>query len=279
HACVSPDRKTLYFTSNRKGGYGGLDIYKSEKNNLSAERGPAVNIGPIQNSKFNEDRPFLTSNGNTLFFSSQGHDNMGGFDIFYSSKLEDGSWSKPVNIGYPINTTDDNLFFVPVNNGINAYYSMFLTDKGFGLEDIYRLEIYSDKNPREVAVNGIVSYSEKPKDTETRAKISVIDKSRLKTITEFEPDKESGKYIYSTKTPGSYTMLFERKGYQPVSKDFIVPDDYSIAEIVLNTEFKPFEEIVLRSIYFDFDDYSIKKSAKSSMEELYKVMYENPDLK
>ncbi|GAI72221.1 unnamed protein product [marine sediment metagenome] len=111
HACVSPDGKTLYFTSNRKNGYGGLDIYISERNDPSGEWGPAVNLGPEINSQFNEDTPFLTNDGKTLFFSSQGHDNIGSFDIFYSTKLENGTWLKPVNIGYPINTTDDDLLF------------------------------------------------------------------------------------------------------------------------------------------------------------------------
>jgi outer membrane protein OmpA-like peptidoglycan-associated protein len=279
HACVSPDGKTLYFTSNKKGGFGGLDIYKSERNSPSEEWGHAVNIGPEINSKFNEDTPFLTSDGNTLFFGSQGHNNIGGFDIFYSTKLENGTWSKPVNIGYPINTTDDNLFFVPVNNGINAYYSIYQTDKGFGLEDIYRLEIYSDKNPREVIVNGTVEYSKKPEDTTINTEINVVDKSSLKILEQVEPDKESGRYLYTTNIPGNYKMVFERKDYQPVSKDFIIPDDYSIAEINLNVELKPFEEIVLRSIYFDFDDYSVKESEELNIAKLYEIMYEYPDLK
>ncbi|MBA7534948.1 Peptidoglycan-associated lipoprotein [subsurface metagenome] len=214
-----------------------------------------------------------------MFFSSQGHNNIGGFDIFYSTKLEDGAWSKSVNIGYPINTTDDNLFFVPVNNGINAYYSIFNSEKGFGQEDIYRLEIYSDKNPREVAVNGMVSYSAKPENIDAPTIISLIDKSSSKTLTQFEPDMESGKYVYTTKIPGNYEILFERKGYQPVNKDFIIPDDYSVAEIILNTELKPFEKIVLRSIFFDFDDYSIKESEKSRLEELFEIISGNPGLK
>lgn len=279
HACVSRDGKTLYFTSNRKGGYGGLDIYKSERNDPSGEWGPAVNLGPEINSQFNEDTPFLTNDGKTLFFSSQGHDNIGGFDIFYSTKFENGTWLKPVNIGYPINTLDDNLFFVPVNNGINAYYSIFNSEKGFGQEDIYRLEIYSDKNPREVAVNGMVSYSVKPEDIDAPTIISLIDKSSSETIKEFEPDKESGKFLYTLKNPGSYKIQFERTGYQSVSKDFVIPDNYSIAEIVLSAELKPFEKIVLKSIFFDFDDYSIKESEKSRLEELFEIISGNPGLK
>lgn len=279
HACVSPDGKTLYFTSNRKNGYGGLDIYISERIDPSGEWGPAVNLGPEINSQFNEDTPFLTNDGKTLFFSSQGHDNIGGFDIFYSTKLENGTWLKPVNIGYPINTSDDNLFFVPVNNGINAYFSIFNSEKGFGQEDIYRLEIYSDKNPREVAVNGMVSYSVKPEDIDAPTIISLIDKSSSETIKEFEPDKESGKFLYTLKKTGSYKIQFERTGYQSVSKDFVIPDDYSIAKIVLSAELKPFEKIVLRSIFFDFDDYSIKESEKSRLEELFEIISGNPGLK
>ncbi|GAI72219.1 unnamed protein product, partial [marine sediment metagenome] len=105
------------------------------------------------------------------------------------------------------------------------------------------------------------------------------DKSGSETIKEFEPDKESGKFLYTLKNPGSYKIQFERTGYQSVSKDFFIPDDYSIAEIVLSAELKPFEKIVLKSIFFDFDDYSIKESEKSRLEELFEIISGNPGLR
>lgn len=154
HACVSHDGKTLYFTSNRKGGFGGLDIYKSTRS--SADNwGPAVNLGSVINSPYNEETPFLLSNGKRLYFSSFGHETMGGYDVFYSDQNSDNSWSTPVNLGYPINTSDDDVFYNPIRDGSIAYIAKF--DKGgFGKYDIYRYEIFSDQNPRKYLVNGSV---------------------------------------------------------------------------------------------------------------------------
>lgn len=134
---VSPDGNTLYFSSNRPGGYGGFDIYYSVKKDGDWDK--PVNAGNIINTPYNEEAPVISPEGTSLFFSSQGHRNMGGMDIFYSALLDDGTWSKPQNIGYPINTTGDNLFYVPLRNGEIAYYSKPAVD-GFGRNDIYRLE-------------------------------------------------------------------------------------------------------------------------------------------
>jgi len=132
HAAISPDKKTLYFTSNREDGYGGLDIYKSEKNSEN-EWGEAENLGSVINSEYDEDTPFII--GDRIYFSSNGHDNIGGYDIFYSEKKGDG-WSKPINLGYPINTTEDNLFFNPVSYK-KGYYTIYNHKKGEGKDDIF----------------------------------------------------------------------------------------------------------------------------------------------
>ena len=122
HAAISADGKRLYFTSNREGGFGGLDIYVSEKD-ATGDWGTAVNLGPSVNTPFNEDTPFITANDSLLYFSSEGHNSIGGYDIFISRKTGN-TWSKPENIGYPVNTTDDDKFFQPHNNGDNAFYAM-----------------------------------------------------------------------------------------------------------------------------------------------------------
>lgn len=144
NACVSDDGKTLYFTSNRPGGYGGFDIYKSS---IDAEGkwGEAVNLGPEINTAFDETTPFITEDGKNLYFSSKGHFNIGGFDIFISNKLGDNAWSKPENLGFPFNTTDDDIFFFPLKNGSIAYYSKF-KETGYGDNDIYRIQIFEREN-------------------------------------------------------------------------------------------------------------------------------------
>ena len=105
--------KTLYFTSNRKGGFGEMDIYRSVLQD-NGQWGQPVNLGNVINSALNEDTPFITENDSVLYFSSQGHENMGGYDIFKSKIGPANQWSTPENLKYPINTTDDNLFYYPL---------------------------------------------------------------------------------------------------------------------------------------------------------------------
>jgi tetratricopeptide (TPR) repeat protein len=137
HGYISEDGTQLIFASDRPGGFGGLDLYVSNK--VDGDWGPAENLGPEINTRFNEDRSFLINDGKTLFFSSQGHYNIGGYDIFRSDLQKDGKWSTPVNLGYPVNTTDDDIFFMPVDGGRSGYYSKYKESGGFGNEDIYKI--------------------------------------------------------------------------------------------------------------------------------------------
>ena len=141
NASVSKDGQTLYFSSNKSGGQGALDLYYSKKG-TDGDWGPAVNLGKKINTIYNEDAPFITEDNKRLYFVSQGHKNMGGYDIFYSERDSSGNFSDPVNIGYPINNTDDNDFFVPVDDGKGAYMALY-EQNGYGFEDIYK--IYLDE--------------------------------------------------------------------------------------------------------------------------------------
>jgi len=144
-ASLSNDGKTLFFISDRKGGFGGFDIYKSHYDESKKDWGEAINLGREVNTPFNEQSPVICENGTTLYFSSQGHYNMGGFDVFYTENIEKNLWTKPVNAGYPINSTDDNLFYYPLDNGKKAYISKY-DQNGFGHQDIVMLEI---KHPQQ----------------------------------------------------------------------------------------------------------------------------------
>ena len=137
HGFISEDGNYLVFASDRPGSLGGLDLYISKKEN--GDWGPAVNLGPDVNSRFNEDRPSLINNGKTLFFASQDHDNIGGYDILRTEMQENGEWKKPQNPGYPFNTTDDDVFFMPVDNARAGFVSIFRQNEGEGKKDIYRI--------------------------------------------------------------------------------------------------------------------------------------------
>lgn len=143
HASISRDGKTLYFTSNRKGGFGEMDIYKTvlQDNNQWSQ---PVNLGNVINSGLNEDTPFITENDSVLYFSSQGHENMGGYDIFRSKLGAGNQWSAPENLKYPVNTTDDNLFYYPWHNA-RIIYASLIRPGGFGKEDICAIQPEEDK--------------------------------------------------------------------------------------------------------------------------------------
>jgi len=147
HASLSHDGNTLYFTSDREGGLGGLDIYKATRQ-ANGKWGQVENLGDTINTEYNEEGPFILAN-NTLYFCSEGHNTMGGYDIFYSKRTKEGKWTIPVNMGYPINTTDNDMFYTPVDS-VTAYFASvrFVDDfdvKGFGNLDIYKLTIHNLK--------------------------------------------------------------------------------------------------------------------------------------
>jgi hypothetical protein len=232
HACLTRNSDTLYFTSNRKGGYGGLDIYYSTKD-ASGDWGNPVNLGSVINSIYNEETPFITSDGRTLYFSSYGHYNMGGYDVFYSSLLDDGTWSVPINAGYPINTTDDDLFFLPVQNGIYAYFPRFLDD-GLGRTDIYKLEIYSGTHPRKFRIKGLVSFPTEALITKPIT-LKVIDLLSRDTVTQTNVNLETGEFSFDVPA-GQYDLLIEGEDIQPTTASVFIPKDFTGKEMELKTD-------------------------------------------
>lgn len=169
HAVESANGEYLIFTSNRRGGFGDLDIYIS-KLSANGEWGEAKNLGEKINTPYNEDTPFLSTDNDLLFFSSEGHNNIGGYDIFVAQNENFLSWSTPINLGFPLNTPDDNLFFCPINDGSRGLYSVFDTD-GFGNLDICELNLYIPKFMKSMMLSSEVSDRTK----NNNYKILVID--------------------------------------------------------------------------------------------------------
>lgn len=194
HASISKDGKKLYFTSNRKGGFGDQDIYVS--NRIADDTwGPAENLGSVINTPLNENTPFITTDGNTLFFSSEGHNNMGGYDIFYSQKKPDGTWSDPINLGYPINTTDDDLFYTPIGDGSHGLIALFDKD-GYGEQDICQVDMFIPKYQRTIVTSGDllkVSPDYRMKsiviDTLNKSGVALIDLAKSGIVTYIDPKK------------------------------------------------------------------------------------------
>ena len=235
HATISHDNKKLYFTSNRKGTLGGLDIYVSERDS-TGDWGPAINMGEIINSPYNEETPFLSKDDRTLFFSSRGHFNIGGYDIFYSSLLNDGTWSKPLNAGFPVNSTDDDIFFKPVNQGYEGYLSKYSPD-GYGKQDLYRLEIFSEQHPRKFQVRGMVKIADLIAGSTDRVRVSVVNNNDPTKSFTVLSDPETGMYQFEV-PQGDYTVTYEGAGSEKVTRNLNLEltqpsDSFMMASTVL----------------------------------------------
>jgi outer membrane protein OmpA-like peptidoglycan-associated protein len=164
---ISPDKSILYFSSDRPGGYGGIDIYMAKKDSRG-NWGKSINLGPEINTEYDDEAPFIDYDGKTLYFSSRGRKGMGGHDIFkavYDSVEE--KWSKPENLGYPINTPDDDIYFVTTKNNNRSYYASVRSD-GKGYHDIYMIT-KSDNN---------VNLARAQKEKEEAEKKAAEDKAR-----------------------------------------------------------------------------------------------------
>lgn len=228
HATISADGNTLYFVSDREGGYGKRDIYRCVKL-PNGEWSKALNIGNTINTIYDEDAPFLTPDGKTLYFASKGHNSMGGFDIFYSTLGEDGEWSKPVNMGYPLNTVDDDVFFVPMADGRRAYYSS-ARDGGYGLKDIYLVDMPDVKNENQMAV--LKGFIIAPEGEELPDDIRIlVTNNKSGEVTEYKPRKRDGGYLAILAPCTSYHIEYMKGNDKIKDDDINVPCESSFQEI------------------------------------------------
>jgi len=306
-ASFAPDGKTIYFSSNKPGGYGGHDLYYSKLNNKGKWEEP-VNLGPIINTKYDEASIFVHPDGKTIYFSSNGHKTMGGHDIF-KSVYENGKWSEPENIGYPINTPEDDRFLSISANGKHGYFASN-REGGLGEHDIYLVTFLGPEKPVimnsednllastepitttviekpvEIKTNDVTILKGRILDEKTKeplyGQIEITDNEKNEIIATFESNSSTGKYLVSLPSGKNYGIavkvpdyLFHSEnidikktsGYQELNKDI-----YMKRIIVGN-------KIILNNIFFDFDKATIRPESAVELERLANLLKEIPTLK
>jgi len=198
----------MIFSSNRPGGFGAKDLYIVKKL-PNGEWALPMNMGPGINTKLDEDSPFLHSDGKTLYYSSKGYNSMGGYDIFVSERTFEGTWTYPKNLGFPVNTVGDDIYFVLSSDGKIAYYSTEKGKEGQGDHDIYRIEMLASEAYLIIAMGKIVDIVN---DLPIKAKITVVDsKNRVNGI--YSSNEVNGRFILTLNPGVKYKIVIEAENY------------------------------------------------------------------
>lgn len=307
-ASISFDGKTLYFVSDREGGIGEHDIYFCQWDEVKEKWGEAQNIGPVINTKYDETGVFIHPDGKTMYFSSKGHTSMGGYDIFYST-FENGVWTTPINIGYPVNSPDDDVHFVVSASGRTGYFASFHED-GYGEKDIFKVTFLgAEKEPLLNTEDNLIASIAKPvqeKVIEPKVEVSRNDLAILKGVISDEKTKKSlvatveivdnetggiistiqtdntGKYLVSLPAGKNYGIAVKAESYLFHSENINIPLASGYREYIKNIELKKVEVgkvIVLRNIFYDLNKATLRPESKTELERLIKLMNQNPTLK
>jgi outer membrane protein OmpA-like peptidoglycan-associated protein/tetratricopeptide (TPR) repeat protein len=307
-AAFSYNGNRIFFVSNRPGGYGGKDIYYCDRAK-NGKWGKAVNLGNTINTSFDEIAVFVQADGKTIYFSSEGHYGMGSFDIF-KSVYENGKWSKPENLGYPINSPDPDVFFSIGASGRNAYFSSN-REEGMGDQDIYKITflgaekkpVFSTEDPliasnsmgfkeadienkismqtsQLTLLKGIVTdeITEKPLE----ATIELIDNEENEVLATFNSNSASGKYLISLPSGHNYGLSISAEGYLFYSANFIIPKAESYKEVVRNVQLQRIEigkGIALKNIFFEYKKANLNKESKMELNRLVNLMKKYPTLR
>ncbi|MEN9443365.1 MAG: hypothetical protein RIS47_255 [Bacteroidota bacterium] len=298
-ACLSYDGKELFFVSDRPGGYGGSDLYvatldaKGKWTNIQ-------NLGAVLNTAFNEEQVFMMPDGQTLYFSSQGHSTMGGYDIFRTIRDAAGNWSEPENLGWPINTSGDDIFYTATQGGKVAYYASEAVGS-YGGADICKIEYLSAENPlvMQTQENYLSSLDapvvEKPEietielktirltilkglvlDSVTRqpleANIEIVDNEKNELVFSSKSNSSTGKYLVSLPSGRNYGIAVSLDGYMFHTENFNIPAAQNYTEVDKNIgllNIKTGSKVVLKNIFFEFGSARL---ASTSQAEIIRVV-------
>lgn len=307
-ASISYDGKRIYFVSNREGGYGEKDIYYCERGK-NGKWGDAVNIGSNINSKYDEIGVYMHADGKTLYFSSDGHRGMGSFDV-YKSIFENGYWSEPINMGYPINSPDPDAFFTIAASGHHAYYSS-VREGGMGDQDIYLITFLGPEKPMvdntedmllsmgrnltfqnsvedkiQIVEHSLTLLKGVVTDATTKqpleAEIELVDNEQNRVLAVFHSNSATGKYVVSLPAGFNYGIAVKAKGYLFQSENFIIADTAGYDEVVIDIALEPVavgNKIRLNNIFFEYEKANLSSTSIAELNRVLKLMSDYPKLK
>jgi len=275
---LSPDKRDLYFASRRPDSYGGIDIYVSHRLRGGAWSSPE-NLGPVINTIGDEGAPFIHADNQSLYFTSSGHPGYGGDDLFVSRKGADGVWQKPENLGFPINTIENEGSLVISADGKTAYYASDRADSRGGL-DLYTFELRNDIRPAQTLwVKGKVFDKATGKGLPSGVELS--DLSTRTIISQLQTD-ETGNYLITLPKGKDYAFNVNRKGYLFFSENFPLSQHKEDTAYNIDIPLQPIEDgaaIVLRNIFFETNKYELKPESQVELDKVVQLLKDNPTLK
>ncbi len=275
-ASLSPDGRTLYFVYAATSA-GNRDIFVCNRTASGVWSKPRK-LETV-NTEYDEDSPFIHPDGKTLYFSSKGHSTMGGYDIFKCTKTSTG-WSTPENLGYPINTAGDEIYFVLAADGKVGFYS---SDKegGLGKQDIYSIRMpVPEKEPELELLTGVVKDAVTNQAIE--AEITITDNTTKEIVSKAKSNAEDGKYLVAIPCGKNYGIAIEKKGHLFHSENVNLPCTQGFKEIKKEIKLvnaKQGAKVVLRNIFFDTGKSDLRGESTSELQRLVKLLNDNPTLK
>lgn len=275
---ISPDGGTLYFVSNRPGGLGGYDIWKSSLKADGYWSAPE-NLGPEINTSYDEQTPFLHPDGKTLYFSSDGWPGMGNKDIFMSRLDENGKWSKPENLGYPINTFNEETGLIVTPDGSSGLFSSNLKG-GFGDMDIYQFKMPQNKKPQPITyVKGIVT--DKESKAYLAANVQVVNLKTGKIAYNDMTSNETGDFLAVMPIGGNYAFNVTANGYLFYSENYQLDSAYVNTPFMVTVSLEKLtagKNMVLKNIFFNTNEYALLPASLTELSTLRDLLKNNASL-